>query len=202
MLTKKILIASSIFVAPILYAQDTKIQSIISQPEYRVLYRNYDNKVIVTSGSGKVTGVQAEGANLTPQKINGENGFIIRPIGTNYSKIITTIRDENNKEHRDTTIFKVRPFPSPIITTSAISKSAGAKINVSLPTDSFLGGIDFEVKAIELLAIRDGAIDGNIIKESLLTSVKVGETIGIIVFAKNNYTGQMMTINGSLVVTD
>jgi hypothetical protein len=202
MLTKKILIMSLLFIAPIVHAQNTKIESIISQPEYRVLYRNYDNKIIVMSSSGKVINVKAEGANIRSQKIDGENGLIIRPGGTNQCILVATIKDEKGIEHLDTTNFIVRPFPSPIITTNFISKSNGVKINVSMPTDSFMAGIDFEVKAIELLAIKDGAIDGNTIKESFLTSLKVGETIGIIVIAKNNYTGQMMTINGSLEVSD
>lgn len=202
MKTKRIMVVVCMISTSIAYGQNKKIQAIISQPEYNVLYKNYDNKVIVKSSSGQVIKVQAEGAKVSSQLINGENGFLIRPSWSNTCKLISTIRDDKGLEHKDTSVFIVRPFPSPIITTTTISKSSGAKINVSLPSDSFLAGIDYDVKAIEVLGVMNGAMDGNVIKASLLTSVKVGETIGIIVFAKNNYTGQMMTINGSLEVSD
>lgn len=189
-----------VFATPFVKAQKAKV--IISQPECNILYKDYDNKIIVTSGLGKITNLQALGATIFPQSINGEKGFVVRPSGIHSCNLVATIKDDNGIEFKDTSVFIVRQFPSPIITTSTVSKASGARINVALPPDSFMAGIDFEVKGMELLAIKDGAIDGNIIKPTQLAKLKIGETFGIIVFAKNNYSGQMITIHGSLKVTN
>jgi hypothetical protein len=175
---------------------------VVGHPEYsNIVFRNYDNKIFIASSKGYITDVQTKNATIRPQMINGKKGYILRPSAITDCFIVAKISDEKGINIGiDTINFIVRPFPKPMITNISCSKSSGGRINVALPTDCPLGGVNYDVLSIEVLGLDNGYCEGNYIPAEKLTNIEQGKMIGIVVSAKNSVTGENIIINGSLKV--
>jgi hypothetical protein len=177
---------------------------VVGQPEYsNIVYKNYDNKILIASSKGYITDVQAKNATIRPQIINGKKGYVLRPSANNACFIVAKISNEKGINiGLDTINFVVRVFPKPMITNISCSKSSGGRINVALPPDCPIGGVNYEVLSIEVLGVDKGYCEGNYIPAEKLTNIELGKMIGIVVSAKNSVTGENIIINGSLKVED
>jgi hypothetical protein len=174
---------------------------VIAQPEYNVLYRNYENKLIFASHNGQLKDVKAVGANMTEEIIDGKMGYIVIPeAGSRMCSFITTVLDKDGITHVDTSNYTVRSFPQPHITNELISKTGGGRIHVALSPDSPLNGIEYEVIAIDVFAVDGGYCSGDVIPPAFLASFRSGDRVGFMVTAKNLYTGALMVISGSVRV--
>lgn len=174
---------------------------VIALPEYNVLYRNYENKLIFASQNGQLKDIKAIGATMTKEIIDGKMGYIVIPeAGNRMCLFITTVMDETGEMYVDTSYYSVKQFPKPQITSNIISKTGGSRIHVSLSPDSPLSGINYKVTAIEVLGEDGGFCEGDFIPPTMLVSKRIGEHVAVITMVKNLNNGEMLTVTGSLLV--
>jgi hypothetical protein len=198
-----LLIAGSLFSFVPVKGQVNQIEShvVIAQPEYNVLYRNYENKLLFASQNGKLKDIKAVGAAMTKENMDGQIGYIVIPDqGSRKCSFITTVVGDDGVTHVDTSHYKVRPFPQPYITNEMISKTGGGRIHVALSPDSPLNGIEYEVIAIDVFGVNGGYCSGDVIPPAFLASFRSRDRVGFMVTAKNLYTGELMAISGSVRV--
>lgn len=198
-----LLIAASLFSFVTVKGQVNRKEShvVIAQPEYNVLYRNYENKLLFASQNGKLKDIKAVGAVMTEEKMDGQMGYIVIPdLGSRKCSFITTVVGDDGVTHVDTSDYTVRPFPRPYITNEFISKKGGGRIHVALSPDSPLNGIEYEVIAIDVFGVDGGYCSGDVIPPAFLTSFRTGDRVGFMATIKNLYTGQLMAISGAVRV--
>lgn len=188
---------------------ETKVQvatkgGALEMPEYQVLYRGYDNK-IVPSASGVVTyDINVSGCAKQPFTVNGKKGYILKP-GPGVKTVTVSL---NGKDLKGKSVpfgswtYNVKPFPNPEIKTSSVSKSSGAKVTVGLPADSPLKSPAFQVLAVEVLGVDNGQCSGGNIPGTMVAKLKAGKNIGVNVTVKNPLTGSTVIIPGALKVTN
>ena len=187
----------------------TKIQvatkgGALEMPEYQVLYRGYDNK-IVPSASGVVTyDISVSGCGKIPTTVNGKKGYILKPgSGVKSISVSLTGKDLKGKSVPfGSWTYAVKPFPKPEIKTTIVSKSSGAKVTVGLPADSPLKSPAFQVMGVEVLGVDNGQCSGANIPGNLVSKLKAGKSIGINVTVKNPLTGSTDIIAAALKVTN
>jgi hypothetical protein len=188
---------------------ETKVQvatkaGALEMPEYQVLYRGYDNKII-PSASGVVTSdISVSGCGKQPFTVNGKKGYILKP-GPGVKSVSVSLSGKDSKGKSisfGSWTYSVKPFPNPEIKTSSVSKGSGAKITVGLPADSPLKPPAFQVMAVEVLGVDNGQCSGGNIPGNIVAKLKAGKSIGINVTVKNPLTGSTVIIPGALKVTN
>jgi hypothetical protein len=188
---------------------ETKIQvatksGALEMPEYQVLYRGYDNKII-PSASGVVTyDINVSGCSKQPFTVNGKKGYILKP-GSGVKSVSVSLSGKDLKGKSipfGSWTYSVKPFPNPEIKTSSVSKGSGAKITVGLPADSPLKSPAFQVVGVEVLGVDNGQCPGGNIPGNIVAKLKAGKSIGINVTVKNPLTGSTVIIPGALKVTN
>jgi len=162
--------------------------------EMNVLYVNYPNKIIPT-----VSGVDdynlSSGSATT---FEGRKAFIIKPTSTGPMTLTLTGKKGNQSFSWKKT-YKCKRFPVPTIITTSISKSSGATIVAKLvdaPIDA-----DFSVQRVTVLTDEGPSFSGANIPKSAVAKLRVGKSVGIEVFVKNNKTGESnIRVIGSLTI--
>ena len=162
--------------------------------EMNVLYVNYPNKIIPT-----VSGVDdynlSSGSATT---FEGRKAFTIRPTSTGPMTLTLTGKKGNQSFSWKKT-YKCKRFPVPTIITTSISKSSGATIVAKLidaPIDA-----DFSVQRVTVLTDEGPSFSGANIPKSAVAKLRVGKSVGIEVFVKNNKTGESnIRVIGSLTI--
>ena len=162
--------------------------------EMNVLYVNYPNKIIPT-----VSGVDdynlSSGSATT---FEGRKAFIIKPSSTGPMTLTLTGKKGNQSFSWKKT-YKCKRFPVPTIITTSISKSSGATIVAKLvdaPIDA-----DFSVQRVTVLTDEGPSFSGANIPKSAVAKLRVGKSVGIEVFVKNNKTGESnIRVIGSLTI--
>lgn len=162
--------------------------------EMNVLYVNYPNKIIPT-----VSGVDdynlSSGSATT---FEGRKAFIIKPTSTGPMTLTLTGK-KGNKSFSWKKTYKCKRFPVPTIITTSISKSSGATIVAKLvdaPIDA-----DFSVQKVTVLTDEGPSFSGANIPKSAVAKLRVGKSVGIEVFVKNNKTGESnIRVIGSLTI--
>ena len=122
--------------------------------------------------------------------------YVIRPHKPGLQQIIVQGYKNGNMVESDTNNYKVKPFPSPHLVTSTISKSAGALVNV---------GLDPSCPLNISYTVRDGELEGvpfseNRIPGNMISKIKVGQNVGVLCRVTNNDTGETFIIRGVLTV--
>jgi hypothetical protein len=176
----------------------------LEMPEYMVLYRGYDNKIIPAASGVVSYDINVAGCGKTPTTINGKKAYILKPgPGVKIVNVTLTGKDAKGKPlNFGKWDYIVKPFPKPEIKTTSVSKGSGAKIQVGLPADSPLKNPAFQVVAVEVLGVDNGVCSGQNIPGSVVAKLKAGKSIGINVTVKNPLTGSTEIIPGSLKVTN
>jgi hypothetical protein len=176
----------------------------LEMPEYMVLYRGYDNK-IVPAASGVVSfDIGVSGCGKVPTTINGKKGYILKP-GAGVKSVVVTLTGKDAKGKSlpfGKWNYVVKPFPKPEIKTASVSKGSGAKVIVGLPGDSPLKDPGFQVVAVEVLGVDNGQCAGQNIPGATVAKCKAGKSIGINVTVRNPLTGSTDIIPGALKVTN
>jgi hypothetical protein len=176
----------------------------LEMPEYMVLYRGYDNKIIPAASGVVSFDINVAGCPKVPTTIDGKKGYILKP-GPGVKSVVVNLTGKDAKGKSlpfGKWTYTVKPFPNPEIKTMSVSKSSGARINVGLPADSPLKSPAFQVLAVEVLGVDNGQCSGGNIPGNIVTKLKAGKSIGINVTVKNPLTGSTVIIPGALKVTN
>lgn len=176
-------------------------QMIPSLPEYNIMYRSYHNKVVINKGCNDSIQVIGNGEILIPTqfRVNGVvySGYLAKPSSPITYNIVVRGFKKGKLVSSDTTSYKIKPFPVPVILDGTISKSAGGRINLGMigtPID-----IAYNVTSV---SCGDFIGEGNFIPSHALSSNTIGDNIGISVNAINLGTGENTVIRGTLKVVD
>ncbi len=181
----------------------SQVQKALAMPEYNILYQNYKNVIFPASKDGFVNTPIAENALVEEFEIEGRTkGFIIVPKKLGELVVIFPVANQTGKIiGTDSIEYFVRRVPTPIVSTSKISKSTGSIIHVGQSEDSPLN-ISYNVISIEVLGVDNGVCFGPNIPGTVVSKLKVGKRIGINVTLKNGFTGGIEIIPGTLEVTN
>jgi hypothetical protein len=112
------------------------------------------------------------------------------------------VDDKGKLLGKDSAFFYVRRVPPPVVKTSSISKSMGARINVGLPGDSPLKSPAYSVRSVELLLGDNNPTFESNIPGSAVAGLKVGKMIGVSVVVFNPNTNTLDVISGALSITE
>jgi hypothetical protein len=178
----------------------------VTLPEFSIMYAGYWNKITAVAGGSKgETTISVVGADSkkSPFNANGQNynGWLVKPRGFGAITITVNGKDSqgNNKSFGKFS-YKVKPFPLPKISTTTISKTAGATLSASLDPSSPLATPAFQVKGGEV-SIGDGIpFSGNRIPGNLIVKAKVNKTITVLVRVFNPVTNKVETVSQPLTV--
>ena len=176
----------------------------LEMPEYRVLYRGYDNK-IVPAASGVVScELGVTGCTKVQTTINGSKGYILKP-GNGVKSVTVTLTGKDAKGKSlpfGKWEYKVKPFPKPVVKSSTISKTTGVKIMVGLSEDSPLIPPAFQVLNVEVIGFDGPVFPGVNVPGTPVAKIKVGKTVAVNVTVKNPLTGGIDIITHPLKVTN
>jgi hypothetical protein len=178
----------------------------VTLPEFSIMYAGYWNKITAVAGGSKgETTISVVGADSkkSPFNANGQNynGWLVKPRGFGAITITVNGKDSqgNNKSFGKFS-YKVKPFPLPKISTTTISKTAGATLSASLDPSSPLATPAFQVRGGEV-SIGDGIpFSGNRIPGNLIVKAKVNKTITVLVRVFNPVTNKVETVSQPLTV--
>ena len=167
----------------------------LEMPEFNILYKGYNNKIIGV-GSGVVS-YTLNGKTAT--MVGGRPQFIINPstLGKTTLTLMGTTKDGQAVKLASNT-YDVKLMPRPTVKTKSISKTSGAKISVELLGSPI--NIGFTILGGEVLAGDGVAFTGDIAPGGTVKAVKSGKSVGVIVRIKNNLTGEVFNVDGSLKV--
>ena len=159
---KKIAICLSLF-TNILFAQDStlvrgieSIEGVIALPEFSILYTNWDNKIVpIIKGADSLI-LEIEGATATPKTWRSDcceyHGYY---VNVNYGARQVRINLKGLNHNLDTISYgeykyKVKPFPTPQVYGTVISKASGTKVIVGFGADSPFTRVNFEITGGEV----------------------------------------------------
>lgn len=194
---KKLIVLTFILLFNLLKAQ---VSVEVQQPEFNVLYANYDNIIIPTAEGFKNVTLSAPGCSVTATTYNGKKGFKVRP--ENGMRTVTIVSSGKDAQGKNVSFganeYKVKLFPKPRVYNESISKTNGAKIEVGLGLDCPLN-IDFEVTKIE---INNQLINGSVVSADIIKDFEVGKFTAIFITVMNTRTKQMDQISGSIQISN
>jgi len=178
----------------------------VTLPEFSIMYAGYWNKITAVAGGSKgETSISVVGADSKKSTFNANgqnyNGWLVKPRGFGAITITVNGKDSqgNNKSFGKFS-YKVKPFPLPKISTTTISKTAGATLSASLDPSSPLATPAFQVRGGEV-SIGDGIpFSGNRIPGNLIVKAKVNKTITVLVRVFNPVTNKVETVSQPLTV--
>ena len=183
-----------------------QVQRAIGIPEYNTLYQSYDNKVFLSSNSGKVVNPTCSSAEINEVILLDTKCYLIRPgYSSRKIRVNFDIVDRKGKIiGKDSVSFSVKSFPSAMVLTTSVSKSSGAKVTVALSPDSPLNLGEYNVLSVEVTGVDNSFsfVAGNIISPELISRFKVGDSVSIAAVVKNPVSGQIEIISGFLKITN
>jgi hypothetical protein len=167
----------------------------MEMPEFNILYKGYNNKIIGV-GSGVIS-YTLNGKSAT--MVGGRPQFIINPssLGQTTLTLMGTTKDGQSVKLASNT-YDVKLMPRPSVKSKSISKSSGAKILVELLGSPI--NISFTVLGGEVLVGDGFPFRGDFAPAAAVKSMKSGKSVGVIVQVKNNLTGEVYNVDGSLKV--
>jgi len=178
----------------------------VTLPEFSIMYRGYANKVTAIAGGSKgESTISVVGATSVAStfNVNGQNykGWLVKPGAGNSVTVTVNGKDsQGNSKAFGKFTYKVKPFPLPQVMTTKISKSAGARLVVSLGPDCPIGNVNFAIKGGEVQAGDGVSFSGAVIPGSSVSRIKVGKRVGVTVTVTNSVTGKLESISGTLTV--
>lgn len=178
----------------------------VTLPEFSIMYRGYSNKVTAIAGGSKgESTISVVGASSVPStfNVNGQNykGWLVKPGAGNTVTVTVNGKDsQGNSKAFGKFTYKVKPFPKPQVSTTKISKSAGARLVVSLGPDCPIGNVNFVIKGGEVQSGDGVPFSGAVIPGSAVAKIKPGKRVGVTVSVVNSVTGVTELISGTLTV--
>jgi hypothetical protein len=189
------------------YSFSAQQKIVVSQPEYRVLYRNYDNKIECLSNESDSIYIATKNPSdaqilFVKDGFSSESYFIVRPLIQN-SLILDFHTITNGVDNIvESEEFSVKLFPNPELQNSFLSKSNVNEIEVAYP-------MFFPIKA-EFIVLGGRVIikdteylyTGNRVPGSLLSKVKSGSNVLLEVTIKRKGQASPTMIKSVISVTD
>jgi gliding motility-associated protein GldM len=178
----------------------------VTLPEFSIMYRGYANKVTAIAGGSKgESSISVVGASSVPStfNVNGQNykGWLVKPGAGNSVTVTVNGKDsQGNSKAFGKFTYKVKPFPKPQVSTTKISKAAGARLVVSLGPDCPIGNVNFVIKGGEVQSGDGVPFSGAVIPGSSVAKIKPGKRVGVTVSVVNSVTGVAELISGTLTV--
>lgn len=177
----------------------------VTLPEFSIMYRGYANKVTAVAGGSKgETTISVAGGSNTKSAftVNGQkfNGWVVKPTGNQVTVTVNGKDSQGATKSFGKFTYRVKPFPKPQVITSKISKSAGARLIVSLGPDCPIGGVTFNIKGGEVQSGDGVPFGGAVIPGSAVSKMKNGKRVGVTVSVTNSVTGVTELISGTLTV--
>jgi hypothetical protein len=178
----------------------------VTLPEFSIMYRGYSNKVTAIAGGSKgESTISVVGATSVSStfNVNGQNykGWLVKPGAGNSVTVTVNGKDsQGNSKAFGKFTYKVKPFPKPQVSTTKISKSAGARLVVSLGPDCPIGNVNFVIKGGEVQSGDGVPFSGAVIPGSAVAKIKPGKRVGVTVSVVNSVTGVTELISGTLTV--
>lgn len=170
----------------------------IEIPEYNILYLNYNNFIVPIARNFSDILLTSENASISKGTKNGRSGFFIRPTKKGIIDIkLFGINEDGEKINCGNFDYIVKPFPSPVILTKTISKLTGGRLLVGMHESSPLIA-NFSISDGVILGIDNGSFEGNRISSDKLKSFRSGSSIRIQLTIKNELTGSMEMIQGTV----
>lgn len=175
----------------------------IEFPEMNILYRGFDNvfKVAANWPDG-MKEYRIEATDATVKTIIRKNQIMhtINPKGKTSEVKVIYKNIEGIEQEFGPWVYAVKMLPKPQVTNTSISKSKGGIIQVAMPEDFFIGGINFQVNKLEIYG--SVTIEGNRISPDVLKKIKLGKNIPVSVTAINLATDEEVIINGFIELTE
>ena len=160
-------------------------------PEYNILYAKYNN-LVVPSAPG-VTDLRVSPSNGSTT-FNGKKAFIVNPSGGQSISLSLSGKDSKGKTVPfGSWTYKVKPLPPPVITTPSISKSGG-RIDVA---SSGILNVTYTVLNV---TCEEVTAQGNRVPANAVAKIRSGKSVAVIVKTRNNSTGEIKSIQGSVKV--
>jgi len=178
----------------------------VTLPEFSIMYRGYANKVTAIAGGSKgESSISVVGATSVAStfNVNGQNykGWLVKPGAGNSVTVTVNGKDsQGNSKAFGKFTYKVKPFPKPQVSTTKISKAAGARLVVSLGPDCPIGNVNFVIKGGEVQSGDGVQFSGAVIPGSAVAKIKPGKRVGVTVSVVNSVTGVTELISGTLTV--
>lgn len=185
---KRILLLGALLMQAATYAQNFVVQNI---EHTQILYRGYNNQLLIGRIGSEMDDYQIEGSNCDVQKLEngeGENLFIVKP---NAKTRCAAIRFLHNGELKDSIHFLVQNLPSPSIywgnQQSGSYTSTEPNLIIKYPLEIRLQS-SFEIVSWRcVLNKKTVQGTGNILSQEILDftrSLKPGEEFSIILKVK------------------
>jgi hypothetical protein len=171
----------------------------LEMPEFNILYRGYKNIIIPAAGGVASPSISASGCQQGATTYKGKKGYWVKPNnGVKTVSISLSGKDENKKTvNFGSWSYTVKSFPKPIVTNSTISKSSGARIIVSMPSESPIQGINFQVVSVD---VGEQTFSSAVIPGSAVSKIRPGKSLGINAVWRNLTTGEVGSTPGFLKV--
>jgi hypothetical protein len=195
---KKLLLAFTLLLSVISFSQLTPVVL-----EHDFLYQAYPNKLLINLGCFDSIQVKKDDVLLpkTMLNINGvdQAGYVVFTSFSQPVKIILSAYSKGFITSVDTTNYRIKPLPNAIIVSSSISKTTGARIQVSLPAHESLS-CSYTVLGGELFVKEGISFSGNIISPEMISKVKPGRKVALNLAVRNHANNHINLIEGILEI--
>ncbi len=189
------------------YSFNAQQKIVVSQPEYRVLYTQYDNKIECLSNvsdSVYITTKNPSDAKVlfVKEGIDSKGYFVVRPLIYDSLTLEFHAVKEGKDEIIDTQQFTVMMFPTPEIQNSYISKSSVTEIEVAYPMFFPIKEEFIVIGGRVIIKDTEYPYTGNRVPGSLFSKVKSGSKVLIEVIVKRKGQASPDAIKSVIPVTD
>lgn len=178
-------------------------EATIENLEYKFLYRNYDNKLKISSDwSDNISAYRIEASDATIKKIvvNNEVAYSVNPKGTEcvFNLII---KDLNGKESiLESRTYSVITLPSPKIVNETVSKKEGAILEFEYSANSPIAS--YVIETIEIPVLNLTITDNNIISPIQLKKLKKNSSVSIVLTVFDAESGNTLRVAHNLNVVE
>ncbi len=198
----------TLFLTCVAFISEAQNSIIISQPEYRILFRNYDNKIeclTSTRDSVYISPKNPNDAQITFVKGSDKSNdfFIVQPkvIGSLILDFHSVVAGEDKIiESRE---YRIKVFPKPELQTSHLSKSTDNIIEVAYPS---YFPIPKEILVLGGSVIFDDntefVFSGNQIPSTYISKLKSGSKVVVSITVREKESSSPSVLNAVLTVFD
>ncbi len=198
----------TLFLTCVAFISQAQNSIIVSQPEYRILFKNYDNKIECMSSSRDSVYVSPKNPNdaqITFVKGSDKSNdfFIVKPTVTgslvlDFHNVV--VGEDKVVESRE---YIIKVFPKPELQTTHLSKSTDNFIEVAYPS---YFPIPKEILVLGGAVILDDKTElvfsGNQIPSTYISKVKNGSKVAISLKVKEKGSSYPSVLNSVLTVFD
>lgn len=178
-------------------------EATIENLESKFLYRNYDNKLKISSDwSDNISAYRIEASDATIKKIvvNNEVAYSVNPKGT-QCVFNLIIKDLNGKESiLESRTYSVISLPSPKIVNETVSKKEGAILVFEYPAN--LPKATYVIVTIEIPVLNLTITDNNIISPLQLKKLKKNSSVSIVLTVFDAESGNTLRVAHNLNVVE